>query len=94
MASTASSGLATCRKPSATASRPMCGRPWPDPDLDSKLSAVGQVFNPGTSAEFTQAMDDQLKTVKRIGDTLGIKPASAEVSGAQPGETIGAKTAQ
>jgi tripartite-type tricarboxylate transporter receptor subunit TctC len=65
-----------------------------DPDLDSKLSAVGQVFNPGTSAEFTQAMDDQLKTVKRIGDTLGIKPASAEVSGAQPGETIGAKTAQ
>jgi tripartite-type tricarboxylate transporter receptor subunit TctC len=67
-----------------------------DPDLDSKLSAVGQVFNPGTSTEFAQAMDDQLKTVKRIGDTLGIKPASAEASGTQPssGETIGAKTAQ
>lgn len=67
-----------------------------DSDLDSKLSAVGQVFNPGTSAEFAEAMDDQLKTVKRIGDTLGIKPASAEASGTQPpsGETIGAKTAQ
>lgn len=64
-----------------------------DPDLDSKLSAV---FNPGTSAEFAQAMDDQLTTVKRIGDTLGIKPASAEAAGTQPpsGETIGAKTAQ
>jgi len=66
-----------------------------DPDLDSKLSAVGQVFNPGTSVEFAEAMDDQLKTVKRIGDTLGIKPASTEASGARPpsGETIGAKTA-
>jgi tripartite-type tricarboxylate transporter receptor subunit TctC len=41
-----------------------------DPDLDSKFSTVGQVFNPGTSAEFAQAMDDQLKTVKCIGDTL------------------------
>ena len=41
-------------------------------------------------------MDDQLKTVKRIGDTLGIKPASAEASGTLPpsGDTIGAKTAQ
>ena len=46
--------------------------------------------------EAKQAMDDQLKTVKRIGDTLGIKPASAEASGTLPpsGETIGAKTAQ
>ena len=67
-----------------------------DPDLDSKLSAVGQVFNPGTSAEFAEAMDRQRKTVKRIGDTLGIKPASVEASGIQPpsGEAIGAKTAQ
>ena len=65
-----------------------------DPALDSKLSAVGQVFNPGTSAEFAEAMDDQLKTVKRIGDTLGIKPASAEASVTTPSETIGAKTAR
>jgi tripartite-type tricarboxylate transporter receptor subunit TctC len=64
-----------------------------DPALDSKLGAVGQVFNPGTSAEFAEAMDDQLKTVKRIGDTLGIKPASAETSVTTPSETIGAKTA-
>ena len=65
-----------------------------DPDLDSKLSAVGQVFNPGTSAEFAQAMDDQLATVKPTGDTLGIRPASAQASGTQPPPTIGAKTAQ
>ncbi|MGA9454481.1 MAG: hypothetical protein WBV43_03265 [Pseudolabrys sp.] len=41
-------------------------------------------------------MDRQRKTVKRIGDTLGIKPASAEAFGIQPpsGEAIGAKTAQ
>ena len=65
-------------------------------DLDSKLGAVGQVFNPGTSVVFAEAMDDQFKTVKRIGDTLGIKPASAEASATQPpsGETIGAKTRQ
>ena len=43
-----------------------------------------------------EAMDHQRKTVKRIGDTLGIKPASAEAFGTQPpsGEAIGAKTAQ
>jgi len=66
-----------------------------DPDLNAKLSTVGQVFNPGTCAEFAQAMDDQLKIVKRIGDTLGIKPTPAEASDTQPssGETI-AKMAQ
>jgi hypothetical protein len=31
--------------------------------------------NPGTPAEFTEALEDQLKTVRQIGDTLGIKPA-------------------
>jgi len=66
------------------------------PGLDSKPSTVGQVFNPGTSSEFAQAMNDQFKTVKRIGNTRGIKSASAEASDTQPssGETIGAKTAQ
>jgi len=46
-----------------------------DPEVDSKLSATGQVVNPGTPAEFTAALEDQLKTVKLIGETLGIKPA-------------------
>src|SRR5689334_11648168 len=46
-----------------------------DPEIESKLSATGQVVNPGTPAEFAAAIDDQLKTVKVIGDTLGIKAA-------------------
>ncbi len=47
-----------------------------DPDIEAKLSATGQVVNPGTPAEFAAALDDQRLTVKQIGDTLGIKPAS------------------
>ena len=46
-----------------------------DPEIDAKLSATGQVVNPGTAAEFTAALDDQRATVAKIGDTLGIKPA-------------------
>ena len=46
-----------------------------DPEVESKLAVTGQVVNPGTPAEFTAALDDQLATVKKIGDTLGIKPA-------------------
>ena len=46
-----------------------------DPEVESKLAATGQVVNPGTPAEFTEALEDQLKTVRQIGDTLGIKPA-------------------
>jgi len=46
-----------------------------EPEVETKLSATGQVVNPGTPAEFTAALDDQLATVKKIGDTLGIKPA-------------------
>ena len=59
------------------------------PSRDECLEPTGHEVDAG-------AMDDQLKTVKRIGDTLGIKPASAEASGTQPtsGETIGAKTAR
>ena len=45
------------------------------PEVESKLAATGQVVNPGTPAEFTEALEDQLKTVRQIGDTLGIKPA-------------------
>jgi tripartite-type tricarboxylate transporter receptor subunit TctC len=45
-----------------------------DPEAESKLAATGQVVNPGTPAEFTEALEDQLKTVRQIGETLGIKP--------------------
>ena len=46
-----------------------------DPEVETKLSATGQVVNPGTPAEFAAALDDQRATVKKIGDTLGIKPS-------------------
>jgi tripartite-type tricarboxylate transporter receptor subunit TctC len=46
-----------------------------DPEVEAKLAATGQVVNPGTAAEFTAALEDQLKTVRLIGETLGIKPA-------------------
>jgi tripartite-type tricarboxylate transporter receptor subunit TctC len=46
-----------------------------DPQIDAKLSATGQVVNPGTPAELTAALDDQTATVKKIGETLDIKPA-------------------
>ena len=44
-----------------------------DPEVEAKLSATGQVVNPGTPAEFAAALDDQRATVKQIGETLGIK---------------------
>jgi len=46
-----------------------------DSDVETKLAATGQVVNPGTPTEFTEAIEDQLKTVRQIGETLGIKPA-------------------
>ena len=46
-----------------------------DPEVESKLSATGQVVNPGTPAEFAVALDDQRAAVKKIGETLDIKPA-------------------
>jgi tripartite-type tricarboxylate transporter receptor subunit TctC len=46
-----------------------------DPEVEAKLSATGQVVNPGTPTEFAAALDDQRETVKQIGETLGIKPA-------------------
>jgi tripartite-type tricarboxylate transporter receptor subunit TctC len=57
-----------------------------DPKIESKLSALGQVVNPGTADEFREAMEDQLKTVKRVGDTLGITPASNETLGSRPAQ--------
>ena len=46
-----------------------------DPQIVAKLTATGQVVNPGTPAEFAAALDDQRATVAAIGKTLGIKPA-------------------
>jgi tripartite-type tricarboxylate transporter receptor subunit TctC len=46
-----------------------------DPQIESKLSATGQVVNPGTPAEFATALEDQGATVKKIGEILEIKPA-------------------
>ena len=44
-----------------------------DPEISSKLSASGQILNPGTPLELTAAVEDQLQTVHRIGETLGIE---------------------
>jgi len=46
-----------------------------DPQVTAKLSATGQVVNPGTPAEFAAALADQRATVTAIGKVLGIKPA-------------------
>ena len=46
-----------------------------DPQIAAKLTASGQVINPGTPAEFSAALADQRATVAGIGRTLGIKAA-------------------
>ena len=46
-----------------------------DPQVVAKLSATGQVVNPGTPAEFAAALEDQRATVAGIGKILGIKAA-------------------
>jgi tripartite-type tricarboxylate transporter receptor subunit TctC len=46
-----------------------------DPEIASKLGASGQILNAGTPVELTAALEDQLRTVRRIGETLGIEPA-------------------
>jgi tripartite-type tricarboxylate transporter receptor subunit TctC len=46
-----------------------------DPQVLAKLSATGQVVNPGTPAEFAAALEAQRATVAAIGKLLGIKPA-------------------
>ena len=47
-----------------------------DPQIDSRLTATGQVVNPGSAVEFAAALQDQVSTVKKMGETLGIKPAT------------------
>ena len=46
-----------------------------DPEIAARLTATGQVINPGTPAEFAAALADQRATVAAIGKTLEIKPA-------------------
>ena len=46
-----------------------------DPAIGARLTATGQVINPGSPQEFTAAIDEQRATVKQIGKTLGIQPA-------------------
>ena len=46
-----------------------------DPAIVARLSATGQVVNPGTPAELAAAIADQRTTVAAIGKTLEIKPA-------------------
>ena len=46
-----------------------------EPDVVARLSATGQVVNPGTPAEFAAALADQRATVAEIGKILEIKPA-------------------
>jgi tripartite-type tricarboxylate transporter receptor subunit TctC len=46
-----------------------------DPQVMAKLSATGQVVNPGTPADFAAALEAQRATVASIGQVLGIKPA-------------------
>ena len=47
-----------------------------EPEVVARLSATGQVVNPGTPAEFAKALADQTAAVMAIGKTLGIKPAN------------------
>ena len=47
-----------------------------DPAILEKLTATGQVVNPGTPAEFSAAIDKQKAQATEAGKILGIKPAS------------------
>jgi tripartite-type tricarboxylate transporter receptor subunit TctC len=47
-----------------------------DPGVVEKLTATGQVINPGSPEEFADALKEQRDSVKKIGETLGIKPAA------------------
>src|ERR1039458_9336016 len=46
-----------------------------EPEVIARLSATGQVVNPGSPAEFAAALADQRAAVAAIGEILGIKPA-------------------
>src|ERR1039457_5165398 len=46
-----------------------------EPDVVARLSATGQVVNPGSPAEFAAALADQRAAVAAIGEILGINTA-------------------
>ena len=46
-----------------------------DPAVAAKLTATGQVVNPGSPDQFAAALADQRAKVAEIGKTLGLKPA-------------------
>ena len=46
-----------------------------DPAIAARLTATGQVVNPGTPKEFSAAIAEQRAAVTEIGKTLGLKPA-------------------
>jgi tripartite-type tricarboxylate transporter receptor subunit TctC len=45
-----------------------------DPGVASKLTATGQLINPGTSSEFAASLEAQRKTLAAIAKRLGLKP--------------------
>ena len=47
-----------------------------NPAIVEKLTATGQVVNPGTPAEFSAAIDKQKAQAAEAGNILGVKPAS------------------
>jgi len=46
-----------------------------DPAIASRLTATGQVVNPGDTAEFTRAIEEQRTQAAEVGKLLGIKQA-------------------
>jgi tripartite-type tricarboxylate transporter receptor subunit TctC len=46
-----------------------------DPTIVARLTATGQVVNPGTAAQFSAAIDAQRAQAAAVGKLLGIKPA-------------------
>ena len=44
-------------------------------EVVARLSATGQVVNPGSPSEFAAALAEQRAAVAEIGKVLGIKPA-------------------
>ena len=45
-----------------------------DPTVASRLTATGQLINPGTAAEFAASLEAQRKTLAAIANKLGVKP--------------------
>jgi len=46
-----------------------------EPEVVARLSATGQVVNPGSPSEFAAALAEQRAAVAELGKALGIKPA-------------------